>query len=296
MYFVLSQLLKSDSEVFIWKKKQHFWVSVARGCTLLPLLFFSAAVKLLLFLLALLSTPYSLINDPDPDIQTINWLPASLTVEWSLKNSQRYGNTPALSAFLAQPVFPPTRSESLLVFCMFSEVFQLCFCLSRSYSRLLAGPKKLSFKAWRSLMREKQTRPLKQRPSPESAVCRKPQASQFGNECASWTSERGVKEEKWVKKRRRRSGHEPQKSQNLADRPTTAHCIIFFSKIRWWQQCGPRWKILTSLHSDKNPLCPSHRSLAVVLHGNVTMLRKTWLRSYTLAVLGNSIVHKHLRW
>lgn len=124
-----------------------FYLAAARGCTLLRLLFFSAAVKLLLFLLALLSTSYSLINDPDPDIQTINWLPASLTVERSLKNSQRYGNTPALSAFLAQLVFPPTRSESLLVFCMFSEVFQLCFCLSGSYSRSLAGLRKLSFKA-----------------------------------------------------------------------------------------------------------------------------------------------------
>lgn len=39
-------------------------------------------------------------------------------------------------------------------------------------------------------MREKQTRPLNQSPTPESAVCKKPQASQFGNEGASWTSER----------------------------------------------------------------------------------------------------------
>lgn len=132
-------------------------VSLGHGSTRLPLHIFSASFKLLLLLLALLSTSYSLISDPHPDIQTINWFPASLKVERSPKNSQRYGNTPILSAFLAHFVFPPTWGESPLVFCRFSDVFQLCFCLGGSRCRSLAGLRKVSCEVWRSIYSVKKT-------------------------------------------------------------------------------------------------------------------------------------------
>lgn len=55
-------------------------------------------------------------------------------------------------------------------------------------------------------MREKQARPLNQSPTPESAVCRKPQASQFGNECASWTSERSNRGEMTERSKEKEDG------------------------------------------------------------------------------------------
>lgn len=112
--FQVSQLLEAAAESFYLEQKATFL-----GSSLLEL-----CLKLLLLPLDLLSTSYFLINDPDPDIQTINGLPTSALVEPGLKTSRRSGNAPPLSPFLAPLVFPP-RSESPLVFAVFSDVFQL---------------------------------------------------------------------------------------------------------------------------------------------------------------------------
>ncbi len=201
------------------------------SCSQLP------AVERLLFLLALLSTSYSLITDPDPDTQTINWLPASLTVEQSLKSSQRCRNTPAISAFLAQLVFPPTGSESLLVFCTFSDAFQLSLRLRGLQSWRLAGPARPSSKVWRSRVLEKQARPLNQ--SPESAVCGKPQPGYFSNKWASWTSPSSRRPE------RRREKQEEVWAGTMVitqagwwSHHSSLHHLS--SKTRWRQQRGAR--------------------------------------------------------
>lgn len=156
---------------FVGKTQTHFFAYLSILCGIKSDIFVpaglwlhSVSAQLLLFLLAHLSTSYSLIKDPDPDIQAINWLPASLPWSSAWKPPGDAG-THRRSAFLAKQLFPPVCGESQLVFWMFSALFQLWFCFVYP---LAGSAKQTGLYSMKTL--KKQEWPINQSQSPESAV------------------------------------------------------------------------------------------------------------------------------